>query len=184
MDDVASICVGGGVGGLITFVVDCKQKMMLSCAWCCMDDMWGSGGGGGGLITFIVDCKQKMVLFCGWSCAFHKRKFWHAMLCCHKTFSFVRSRHNECSWREKSFVVPDANCHLWKTLKTQCFLTFHVPNARLWRYVLPCLSLCVVTRYMSIYWVADMLTWFHNVTVHFSKCVSNKRVALQCRDVC
>ena len=31
----------GRVGGLITFVVDCKQN----CGWCCMDDVWGGRGG-------------------------------------------------------------------------------------------------------------------------------------------
>ena len=31
----------GGGGGLITFVVDCKQKVMLFCGWCSMEDIWG-----------------------------------------------------------------------------------------------------------------------------------------------
>ena len=51
---------GGWGGGLITFVVDWKEKVMLFCRWCSLecsiyDILGGMGGwGGGGLITYVV----------------------------------------------------------------------------------------------------------------------------------
>ena len=102
MDDILG-GVGGVGGGLITFVVDWKEKVMLFCRWCSLEysiyDILGGVGGWGGLITFVVDCKQKVMLFCGW-CSMediwgghsHERIFVMTNRQIHRKIAFLQGR--------------------------------------------------------------------------------------------